>query len=107
MFIPALLLALQTAQAPAPAPVPCSRDATVLHQIPPDYPEAARELGLGQRSVGIRVYISPQGTIAALRVLNSSGNNFLDQAALGTAAQSTFSPRVKNCKATFGSAFSK
>ena len=95
----ALLLALQTAAPTAPA---CNRDATVLRQIPPDYPQAARELGLGQRTVGIRVYVTPQGTVAALRVLNSSGNNFLDQAALGAAAQSTFSPRVKNCKATFG-----
>ncbi len=95
----ALLVALQTAP---PTPAPCNRDATVVHQTSPDYPQTARELGLGQRTVVIRVYLTPQGTIAALRVLTSSGNGFLDQAALTAAAQSTFSPRVKSCKPAFG-----
>lgn len=86
---------------PAPA-VPCDRDATVSRQVPPDYPESARETGLGEVTAGIRVYITPQGTIAALRVANSSGNADLDQAALRAAAESTYLPRLKGCKATYG-----
>ena len=92
-----LLLALQT-----PAPAICNRDATVTAQVSPDYPESARELGLGISTVSIRVYLSPKGTIAALRVFNSSGNGDLDQAALRAAAQSTYLPRIKNCKPAFG-----
>jgi TonB family protein len=96
-----LLLSFQVAPTPSPA-VPCNRDATVSHQVPPDYPESARESGLGQVTAGIRVYITPQGTIASLRVVNSTGNGDLDQAAIRGAAESTYSPRMKNCKPTFG-----
>jgi TonB family protein len=93
----ALLLALQT-----PAPATCNRDAIVTTQVSPDYPESARELGLGLATVSVRVYLSPRGTIAALRVVDSSGNLDLDQAALRAAAQSTYMPRMKNCKPAFG-----
>lgn len=95
----ALLLALQTA---APANRQCNRDATTTTAAPPDYPEAARAAGLGPTMVSVRVYLSPKGTISELRVANSSGNVYLDQAAIRAAAQSTFSPRIKNCKPTFG-----
>ncbi len=100
----ALLLALQAPLPPQPVhtPGPCNRDATVSAQVSPDYPESARELGLGISTVLIRVYLNPKGTIAALRVFNSSGNVDLDQAALRAAAQSTYLPRVKNCKPAFG-----
>jgi len=97
-----ILLAI-TLQPATPAPtVPCDRDATVSQQVSPDYPESARRLGLGQVTVEIRVYLTPQGTIAALRVLNPSGNGDVDQAALRAAAASTYLPRIKNCKPTFG-----
>ena len=102
-MLPSFLLALTFQALPTrPPAVACDRDATVTHQTAPDYPGSARELGLGQLTVGVRVYITPQGTIAALRVLNSSGNGDLDQAALRAAAESTYSPRTRNCKPTFG-----
>jgi len=96
----ALLLALQTP--PAHTLASCNRDATVTAQVAPDFPAGGREAGLGQSTVSIKVYLSPKGTIAALRVFSSSGNFDLDQAALRAAAQSTYSPRVKNCKPAFG-----
>jgi TonB family protein len=74
----------------------------ISHQASPDYPESARSVGLGQVTVFIQAYITPQGTISALRVVRSGGNGDLDQAALRAAAESTYTPRVKNCKATFG-----
>lgn len=95
-----LAITLQPAT-PAAAPL-CTRDAIVKQQVAPDYPESARESGLGIVTAGIRVYITPQGTIGALRVLNSTGNGELDQAALRAAAQSTYLPRIKNCRPTFG-----
>lgn len=92
-----------TLQSATPGPsVPCHRDATVTQQVPPDYPESAREAGLGQVTAEIRVYITPQGKVAALRVFNSTGNGDLDQAAIRSAAESTYLPRVKNCKPVFG-----
>ena len=103
MLFPAVLwmLSLQAASTPAPT-VPCDRDAIVTHQAPPDYPESARELPLRRSTAGIQVYITPQGTIAALRVVDSTGNGDLDQAALRAAAESSYSPRMRNCKAAFG-----
>jgi TonB family protein len=95
------VFSLQAASTPA-ATVPCDRDVMVTHQTSPGYPESARELGLTQVTAGIQVYITPQGTIAALRVINSSGNGDLDQAAIRAAAESTYLPRVKNCKPAFG-----
>ncbi|HEX5274762.1 MAG TPA: energy transducer TonB [Candidatus Rubrimentiphilum sp.] len=97
-----MLLAI-TLQPATPAPnVPCDRDATVSQQVSPDYPESARESGIGQVTAGIRVYLTPLGKVAALRVLTSSGNGDLDQAAIRAAAESTYLPRIKNCKPTFG-----
>ena len=101
MFLFILLAIILQPASPVPA-VPCNRDAIVTHQVPPDFPEAAREAGLGKVTAGIRVYLTPQGTIGALRVQNSTGNGDLDQAALRAAAESTYSSRVKNCKATYG-----
>jgi TonB family protein len=101
MFLSILLAITLQPATPAPA-VPCDRDATVSQQVSPDYPESARETGLGEVTAGIRVYLTPQGTIAALRVLNPSGNGDLDQAAIRAAAASTYLPRIKNCKPTFG-----
>jgi TonB family protein len=103
MLLSIFLWTLSFQAAPTPAPsVPCDRDATVSQQMSPDYPESAREAGLRQLTVGIRVYITPQGKVAALRVFNSSGNGDLDQAAIRAAAESTYLPRIKNCTPTFG-----
>ncbi|HET9393924.1 MAG TPA: energy transducer TonB [Candidatus Rubrimentiphilum sp.] len=93
----ALLLALHT-----PAPANCNRDATVTAQVAPDFPDKARGVVVGPATVFISVSISPQGKIARLRVFKSSGNGDLDQAAIHAAQQSTYSPRVRNCKPASG-----
>lgn len=96
-----ILLAV-TLQPMTPATVHCNRDAIASHQISPDYPEAARALGTGKATAVVRVYITPHGTVGALRVANSTGNFDLDQAAIRAAAESTYLPRIKNCKPAFG-----
>lgn len=80
----------------------CNRDATVQRQVSPDYPESARGLGLGQVTVVIRVYINPDGKAVAWRVTQSSGNVAIDQEAGKAAVQSTYTPRLKNCKPAAG-----
>jgi TonB family protein len=87
--------------APVPslaAATPCDRDATVSHQVAPEYPQTARETGLGRVTATVRVYITPHGTVGALRVIDSTGNGDIDRAALRAAAESTYLPRMKNCK---------
>ncbi len=97
-----ILLAITLQPATSAPAVPCNRDATVSREVSPDYPQDARGLGLGQVTAVIRVYLTPQGKIAGLRVVNSSGNGEIDQAALRSAAASTYLPRIKNCKPAFG-----
>jgi TonB family protein len=101
MFL-SILLAVTLQPATSAPHVQCDRDATVSQEVPPDYPQNALGLGLGRLTAVIRVYLTPQGKIAALRVVNSTGNGEVDQAALRSAAASTYLPRIKKCKPTFG-----
>jgi len=96
----ALLVALT--RPPAHTPDKCNQDARLTAPVPPDFPESARAAGLGKSTVLVKVYLSAKGTIASLGVMTSSGNLDLDQAALRAAAQSTYSPRIKNCKPASG-----
>jgi len=85
---------------PTPAPPKCKtpyQDATVVQQVTPDYPESARELGLGEVTVQVEVTISPSGSLQSAKLYSQSGNMALDQAALSAAKQSTYAPKVVNC----------
>lgn len=79
-----------------------NRDADVVQSVTPDYPETARELGLGQVTVQVKVTVSPSGNLVGASIFQSSNNMSLDQAALSAARQSTYSPKVVNCKAVTG-----
>ncbi len=97
-----ILFAITLQPATAAPAAPCNRDAIVTQQVTPDYPQSARALGLGRVTAVIRVYLTRQGKVAGVRVVNSTGNADIDQAALRSAAASTYLPRIKKCKPTFG-----
>lgn len=100
MMIAVPFLALLLAH-PAPAS-PCSRDATVKTIVTPDYPDSARAAHLGLRETTVSVDIRADGTVQGVRVVKSSGNDALDQATIAAATQSTYLPKVVNCKAVAG-----
>jgi len=92
---------------PKPACKTPYQDATVVNQAQPEYPDAARDLGLGEVQVAIEVTIGPDGGLVGTKVAQSGGNMSLDQAALAAARQSTYAPKIVNCQPTTGSYYFK
>jgi protein TonB len=93
---------------PAPAGTPkpaCANpnvEATVTNPVQPDYPESARDLGLGAVSVEVEVTVGPSGNLIDAKVYKSSSNMAIDQAALRAARQSTYSPKLVDCQPATG-----
>jgi periplasmic protein TonB len=92
--------------APAGTPKPACRtpyqDATAVQAVTPDYPDAAREQGLGEVQVTVIVTISPSGSLVNATIGQGSGNMSIDQAALSAARQSTYAPKIVNCQPVEG-----
>jgi protein TonB len=87
---------------PKPACKTPYQDATVVQQAQPEYPDQAREQGLGEVQVAVRVTIGPSGSLVNAAIAQSAGNMALDQAALAAARQSTYAPKIVNCEPVTG-----
>jgi TonB family protein len=74
-----------------------NREASVIDPMVPNYPDSARDLGLGTVSVLVQVTIDAKGRLVDARVYGSSNNAAIDQAALRAARASTYAPRIANC----------
>ena len=68
----------------------------------PDYPESAKEIGLGPVSVEIEVTVGPSGNLVGAKIYKSGNNMAIDQAALRAARESTYSPKLVDCQPTTG-----
>ena len=90
------------AETPKPACANPNVEATVTNAVQPDYPESARDLGLGAVSVEIEVTVGPSGNLISATVYKSASNMAIDQAALRAARQSAYSPKLINCQPTTG-----
>ncbi len=86
----------------APACAHPNADASVTAVFPPDYPDSARDLGLGPVSVLIAVTIGSDGALLRATIAQSSNNLAIDQAALRSARESTYAPRIANCMPAVG-----
>jgi TonB family protein len=69
----------------------------------PDYPDSARDLGLGPVTVLVVVTIGPTGSLVDAKIQQSSNNGAIDQAAIRAAKQSQYAPKLVNCAPTTGS----
>jgi protein TonB len=84
-------------EAPSPDPSPVSTDTgptppvPVAGNPPPRYPESARRRGV-EGTVLVRLVISGRGEVTGAEVIESSGSDLLDQAALGALRQWRFTP---------------
>lgn len=85
--------------APSATPAPCNRDVTVQNAVVPDYPY---DRSVGSARVEIDVLVDSNGKVTSERVLKSAGIAGLDQAALSAAAQSTYLPKMVDCKPAEG-----
>ncbi|MGR4064662.1 MAG: energy transducer TonB, partial [Vulcanimicrobiaceae bacterium] len=89
-----------TAKPSCPDP---SREATASNIVQPEYPDSARDLGLGTVTVLVEVTIGPTGALEEAKISQSSGNMAIDQSALRAARQSTYTPQLADCAPTTGS----
>ncbi len=87
---------------PKPACANPNVEATVTNPVQPDYPESARDLGLGAVTVEVEVTVAPSGNLVDAKIYKSSSNMSIDQAALRAARQSTYSPKLVGCQPTQG-----
>lgn len=83
---------------PQPAPEPTEVyapevvvDARFITQRRPDYPEIAKQMG-AQGTAVVLITIGPKGNVISAKISQSTGNAWLDQAALVAARGSTFQP---------------
>jgi protein TonB len=63
----------------------------------PEYPELARRAGIEGKTV-VKALVDVDGSIAEVKVLQTSGNTMLDQAALAAARKATFTPAKQRDK---------
>jgi len=63
----------------------------------PQYPDLARQAGIEGKTV-VKALVDIDGSIIAAKILKSSGNQMLDQAALAAARKSKFTPAKQRDK---------
>jgi TonB family protein len=76
--------------------------AAISAQVPADYPRIAAEQNVSGTAL-IRVDLARTGVLRDTTIAKSSGNEFLDRAALLAARQQTYSPQIVGCQPVSGS----
>jgi TonB family protein len=76
--------------------------AAISVTVPADYPRIAAEQNRSGTAV-IQVDLAGTGAIRNAMIFESSGNQFLDRAALLAARQQTYSPQIVGCEPVSGS----
>jgi TonB family protein len=76
--------------------------AAISVPVPADYPRIAAEQNSSGTAV-IMVRLAGTGAIRNAMIFESSGNQFLDRAALLAARQQTYSPQIVGCDPVSGS----
>lgn len=92
---------LYTIEAATPLCAGTEQSARMLQAHTPDYPAIA--LGMGVEGSALVVFtMSKDGTIADASVADTSGNQWLDRAAVDAVRKSRFAPAVHNCSKIAG-----
>lgn len=68
-----------------------------VYQAVPNYPDLARRAGIEGQAV-VKALVDIDGSIMQVQILKSSGNQMLDEAALGAARQWKFTPAKQRDK---------
>lgn len=77
-------------------------DAAVRTAFPPELPEIARLQGTSGTAY-LKIDLTPEGALANASIIQSSGSNALDQAALTAVRESSFAPEIHDCAPVGGS----
>ena len=73
------------------------KDATMIRGATPDYPERARELGLGPVTVFVKIAVASTGSVIGAWIVGSSGEASVDRATLIAARGSQYAPASFLC----------
>lgn len=100
-----VILAFQTVPAPGlPTPPACTmafQNAVLVSRISPQLPADA---ALDHQVHGtVQVSVAPDGSVASVKVVQSTGSAELDNAIVDAAEKSTYQPKVDNCNPVPGS----
>ena len=66
-----------------------------ISQPPPNYPREALRRGVGG-TVRVQATVSPDGSVDRMEVAESSGNRYLDRAAMEAVRRWHFKPAMRN-----------
>lgn len=91
---PSDLLAVDSARCSQP-----NHEATAIKAVSPEYPPGYGNL---DRTAVVIIEVAPTGALAESHIFRSSGIAAMDEAALQSARQSTYSPKIVNCTAISG-----
>jgi protein TonB len=78
------------------------REARTLSLAPPEYPVSAMQEGAGEREVQVAVTISPVGAVLDESIVQTSGIASIDRDALRVARETTYAPRIEDCRPVLG-----
>lgn len=88
-----------------PMPTFCEtpfREVEAVLPVTPEYPEQAKEAGLGAVTVVVQVSVDATGAVTDTKVTQSSSNMALDRAAQSAARQTQYRPKLINCMPVAG-----
>jgi TonB family protein len=77
-------------------------DVTLVRTASTQYPDSARDLGLGPLTAIVVVTVDANGTVTSATISKSSGNGAVDRAAITAARLSAYAPQLVSCVATGG-----
>jgi TonB family protein len=81
----------------APSNQSCNAMLSVVKAQPPVYPPAAAGLGLGNLEVLVEVQVDAAGGVTGTKIVQSSGYDVIDAAAIASAEGTTYRPAMRNC----------
>ena len=94
----ALLILAQAAPAPTGTNT-CTHEAWVTNPVPPPFNPPSGTQILRSLSTEVEVTLNPDGSVKTVSIFKSSGYTAWDDAVLYAARNSTYLPKVIDCKA--------
>lgn len=102
----ALMAAADASASASPAATPACRipfmDVELSQRVSPRYPENARLHPGSVAVVLVLLTVDPTGAVLRASVSHSSGDVFVDEAAIAAARTSTYRPKIVDCEAAAG-----
>jgi TonB family protein len=105
VIVVAILLLAQVTPSPSPTAASlCYQDAHVIKAVVPNTEGLSQETLMQPLATEMQVTVASDGSVKGVSISKSSGHLDFDMAAIRAAKQSTYSPKLVDCKAVEGTA---